>query len=164
MRDPLWAAFLALLWPGSGHIYQRRYQKGILFMVCILGLFAFGWTLGGEKVVYASWRNGDKRWQYLCQVWVGLPAWPAILQVANITPFGNDFMRRPSLEQDREHDQPTEAALWQLLHHGNFELGTVLTMIAGLLNLLVIFDAAAGPFGTKKTKTAGKKEDIVPTG
>ena len=32
LRNPLWAAFWALLWPGSGHIYQRRYSKGILLV------------------------------------------------------------------------------------------------------------------------------------
>ena len=62
LRNPLRAAFWALLWPGSGHIYQRRYAKGVLFMVCILSLFVTGWNLGGQKVVYASWRDGDRRW------------------------------------------------------------------------------------------------------
>ena len=158
LRDPLRAAFWALLWPGAGHVYQRRYAKAVIFMICILSLFAVGWTLGGKRVVYASWRNGDRRWQYLCQVWVGLPAWPAILQTVNITPFGEDFMRRPSLppqwydQQPLNSDQPTEAALWQMEDHGDYELGTVLTMIAGLLNLLVIFDAAAGPVRRGKSK------------
>ena len=150
LRNPLRAAFWALLWPGSGHIYQRRYGKGVLFMICILSLFVTGWNLGGQKVVYASWRPGDHRWQYFCQVWVGIPAWPAILQTVNITPLGEDFMRRPAIDSrwfndQTDHDQPTEAALWQLTYHGDYELGTVLTMIAGLLNLLVVFDAAAGP-------------------
>ena len=169
LRNPLWAAFWALLWPGSGHIYQRRYSKGILFMVCILLLFVTGWNLGGEKVVYASWRDNDHRWQYFCQFWVGIPAWPAILQTANVTPFGKDFMRRPAVDPQVDpqwfndqvnHDQPTEAALWQLNYHGDYELGTILTMIAGLLNLLVIFDAAAGPVHTKKTQIERGKENI----
>lgn len=169
LRNPLWAAFWALLWPGAGHIYQRRYAKGVLFMVCILFLFVTGWSLGGQKVVYASWRNGDRRWQYFCQFWVGAPAWPAILQTVHITPFGSDFMRRPAVDStvDRQwfndqinHDQPTEAALWQLIYHGDYELGTVFTMIAGLLNLLVIFDAAAGPVHTKKKPINKEKGNI----
>lgn len=165
LRNPLRAAFWALLWPGSGHIYQRRYAKGVLFMVCILSLFVTGWNLGGQKVVYASWRNGDRRWQYFCQFWTGIPAWPAILQTVNITPFGRDFMRRPAVDQQWlndqvNHDQPTEAALWQLNYHGDYELGTVFTMIAGLLNLLVIFDAAAGPVDTQKKRFKRGKENI----
>ena len=158
LRDPLWAAFLALLWPGLGHIYQRRYAKGALFMVCILGIFFLGWNLGGKKVVYTSWREGDRRWHYLCQVWVGLPAWPAILQAFDLRPFGKELMRPPSLtrpitpEQDLTNDQPTELDQWQLLYHGDYELGTVFTMIAGLLNLLVIFDAAGGPVSSTRNE------------
>ena len=41
--------------------------------------------------------------------------------------------------------QPSELALWNVKLHPYFELGTVYTVIAGLLNLLVICDAYAGP-------------------
>ncbi|MDH3716572.1 MAG: hypothetical protein OES79_00500 [Planctomycetota bacterium] len=147
LRDPLVAASLALLWPGAGHLYQRRWAKGILFLVCIVGTFLFGWDLGGQKVVYASWRPSDRRWPYLCQVWVGLPAWPALVQTAFDQPLGDDFMRAPSLVRTR-HDAPNELDLWHQKYHSRFEMGTVFTMIAGLLNILVIFDAAAGPVGS----------------
>lgn len=40
---------------------------------------------------------------------------------------------------------PDELAKWNHDLHHFFELGTVYTMIAGLLNVLVIYDAAAGP-------------------
>ena len=50
LRDPLIAGVLAWLWPGAGHLYQRRYAKGMLFMVCILGTFFFGLVLGEGKV------------------------------------------------------------------------------------------------------------------
>ena len=36
LRHPGTAAFLAWLWPGAGHVYQGRYAKGALFMICIL--------------------------------------------------------------------------------------------------------------------------------
>ena len=51
LRDPLVAGILAWIWPGAGHLYQRRYAKGVLFMVCILGTFFFGLVLGEGKVV-----------------------------------------------------------------------------------------------------------------
>jgi len=35
--------------------------------------------------------------------------------------------------------------MWTLEYYPNFELGTVYTVVAGLLNVLVICDAAAGP-------------------
>ena len=80
LRNPPLAAFWAWLIPGAGHLYQRRYAKGILFMVCILGTYFFGLAIGGGKVVYASFRQPDMRYPYLCQLGVGLPALPALIQ------------------------------------------------------------------------------------
>src|ERR1700756_3525244 len=72
LRDPYLAAFLAWLIPGAGHFYQRRWGKGGLFMVCILGMFFIGLWMGEGKVVYASWRPNDQRYPYICQIGVGL--------------------------------------------------------------------------------------------
>ena len=91
LRDPLIAGVLAWLWPGAGHLYQRRYAKGMLFMVCILGTFFFGLVLGEGKVVYASqfrdssqaypgWQGKLSRWPFAMQIGVGLPAMPAVAQ------------------------------------------------------------------------------------
>src|SRR5436853_1873389 len=80
LREPLVAAVLAWLIPGAGHLYQRRTGKGLLFMICILGTYFFGLALGEGKVVYASWNQVDRRWQYPLQIGVGLPAIPAVVQ------------------------------------------------------------------------------------
>src|ERR1041385_2857864 len=61
LRDPWLAAFLAWLVPGLGHMYQRRWGKGGLFMTCILATFFYGLWLGGGRVVYASFRDSDPR-------------------------------------------------------------------------------------------------------
>jgi hypothetical protein len=39
LKNPGWAALLAWLWPGAGHLYQGRTAKGLLFMICILSTF-----------------------------------------------------------------------------------------------------------------------------
>ena len=80
LRNPVLAALLAWLWPGAGHLYQRRHVKGVLFMVCVLTTYFIGMVLGQGRVVYASWAKADRRWQYFCQVGVGLPALPALVQ------------------------------------------------------------------------------------
>src|SRR5262245_55602346 len=80
LRDRWLAAFLAWLLPGAGHMYQRRWGKGGLFMTCILGTFFYGLWLGGGRVVYASFREGDSHFAFLCQAGVGLPAMPAVVQ------------------------------------------------------------------------------------
>ncbi len=147
LRQPGLAAFWGWLWPGAGHFYQRRYTKGVLFMVCILSTYFFGLAMGGGHVVYASWRPGDKRWQYFCQLPVGLPALPAIVQARRVkqgrAPLLNGIMAPPHAGPvDGEVD---ELAKWHKEYSLMFDLGTVYTMIAGLLNVLAIYDALCGP-------------------
>jgi hypothetical protein len=158
LKDPRLAAFLAWLLPGMGHIYQGRNGKGVLFFVCIVGTFVYGLYLGGGRVVYASVPNPLTRWQYFCQLGVGLPALPAIVQRERIKQgkdplFADWFMRPPRMQGDfRSTDasgnqviHPDELAMWNHDLSDWFEMGTVFTVIAGLLNLLAIFDAYGGP-------------------
>ena len=68
------------------------------------------------------------------------------------------FMAPPwipsGIDKDPNRQQPTLNDLNSHLHRF-FELGTVFTMIAGLLNILVIYDAWGGPVFSE----AAKKED-----
>lgn len=81
LKDPAIAAFLAFLVPGLGHLYQRRIFKGLLYAVCILGTFFTGLQIGHGQVVYFHWKQPDNRtYAYFCQLWVGLPALPALAQ------------------------------------------------------------------------------------
>jgi hypothetical protein len=152
LKDPGLAAFLAWLVPGLGHVYQGRTAKGVLFFVCLMGTFAYGCYLGGSRetgwarVVYAAWDEDDTRLPFLCQIGIGLPVMPALVQASRVhnnkAPILNGFMAPP-----RQADRgvgPTLDELHQKLHT-YFELGTVYTMIAGLLNILAIYDAWAGP-------------------
>jgi len=160
LGNPWAAGLLAWALPGLGHIYQGRTGKGILFFVCILGTFLYGLYLGEGHVVYAannSWEQ-QYRWQYLCQLGVGLPSAPMFVQRSRInqgkTPlFGSSMMMPPRQgpvdpqrdDSDNDARQPNELAQWIVETHPRFELGTVYTVVAGLLNVLVICDAAGGP-------------------
>ena len=73
LKEPPVAALLAWLWPGAGHIYQGRFGKAFLYMVCIIGIYFFGFAVGGGHVVYASFEKADRRLPYICQVGVGIP-------------------------------------------------------------------------------------------
>lgn len=163
LKDPAIAAFLAWLIPGAGHLYQGRTPKGLLFMLCILGTFFYGLVLGDGKVVYASWRSADKRLPYLCQVGAGLPALPALVEAYrakhNQGPLFGGMMVPPKLPE--ENNGVDELAKWHKDLSRNFELGTVYTMIAGLLNILVIYDAWGGPmqYADEKKKGKDKKQE-----
>ncbi|MCG8585258.1 MAG: hypothetical protein MI757_11145 [Pirellulales bacterium] len=168
LRDPWLAAFLAWLIPGMGHFYQRRWAKGVLFSICILGTFLYGLAIGGGKVVYASFRPEDRRLQYVCQVGVGLVAMPAIVQTMRVRnggePWGS-FMAPPKLMRGANGQMRSELDDWQEQLHRYFELGTVFTMIAGLLNILAIYDAWGGPVlievGSREKKENGKSPPDV---
>jgi hypothetical protein len=175
LKDPAMAALLAWLIPGLGHLYQGRTAKAILFFVCIMGTFTYGLYLGGSsklgwgRVVYASWSPDDTRLPYLCQIGVGLPAVPALIQAIRVrngkAPWG-DFMAPPRRANGAGGDakQPTLDDLKKDLDHA-FELGTVYTMIAGLLNVLAIYDAWGGPVfaeARKKEEGEDQQEDRGP--
>ncbi len=173
LRNPWVAGLLAWALPGLGHIYQGRTGKGILFFVCILGTFFYGLYVGGGKVVYAAtdWEQ-QYRWQYLCQLGVGLPSAPMLIQRERVEdgkePLFNGFMAPPSRDpqpstddSDNPATQPNELAKWIIDNHPFFELGTVYTVVAGLLNVLVICDAAGGPLiirTPEKKKKKGKAD------
>jgi hypothetical protein len=87
--------------------------------------------------------NLYNRLQFVGQFWVGIAAWPALWQYAR---YGNDpttpdptfglYMREPS--------EPAINAV-QTAGSKTMDLGWVFTVIAGVLNIMVIYDAFAGP-------------------
>jgi hypothetical protein len=157
LKNPWLAAFWAWLWPGAGHLYQGRTAKGVLFMVCILVTYFWGLALGGGHVVYASFKKPDVRYPYLCQVCVGLPALPALVQSYRQNHgkpllFGGR-MAPPGTPQRPVREQAYDTlARWHSETGFYFELGTLYTMIAGLLNVLAIYDAHSGPVFTAPEK------------
>jgi hypothetical protein len=157
--DPL-AALLSYLIPGLGQIYQGRVGKGLLFFGGIYLLFFYGMWMGQWKNVWlpdtrdlpdvaffgqnlgGAPKAVSYRPQFLGQFWIGTAAWPAVYQYLvydpneNAGPIFGTFQRTPD-----------EKELNNLQRNGNkrWDLGWVYTVIAGVLNLLVIYDAFAGP-------------------
>jgi hypothetical protein len=172
LHQPVIAALLAWALPGLGHVYQGRTGKGLLFFVCVLGTFLYGLYLGGGKVVYAAvpWEQ-QYRWQCWCQLGVGLPSTPMLVQRHRMLEdqelLWKGFMAPPRNKPTKWKDdsgnwgtQPNELAMWTVKYHPYFELGTVYTVVAGLLNVLVICDAAGGPLViSQPSEKSDKKPD-----
>lgn len=157
--DPL-AALLSYLVPGLGQIYQGRVGKGLLFFGGLYLLFFYGMWMGQFRNVWlpdaeplpdvalagqtlgGAAKAVSYRPQFLGQFWIGTAAWPAVYQYAvfdrakDAGPIFGKFERTPD-----------EKELNDLQRNGNkrWDLGWVYTVIAGVLNLLVIYDAFAGP-------------------
>lgn len=165
------AAFLSYLIPGLGQIYQGRVVKGVLFFVCLYALFFYGMYLGSgtytiESKTYRvignvylpdtadrhglnpfglqrTLANLYNRPQFAGQFWIGVASWPAIWQYMNYDDNAEDggfpffrFERTP-----REDDLNAINVAGDKL----IDLGWVYTVIAGVLNIMVIYDAFAGP-------------------
>lgn len=162
--------FLSFLVPGFGQIYQGRIGKGLLFFFCIYLMFFYGMHLGKGRNVFLPRASDDSnpwnlpapladlwnRPQFAAQFWVGIVAWPAVIQ----------YMSAPEAEaKDRlfgsYQKEPSEATLNDLQRNSDklWDLGWVLTVIAGALNVMVIYDAAAGPAFPASKESEDKKED-----
>ena len=178
------AGFLSYLVPGLGQLYQGRVGKGLLFLICLYALFFYGMFLGtgtakvGEKEyritsnVYLPdsapnnttgglsrlLTNLYNRPQFAGQFWIGIAAWPAVWQYLNYDdtkegdPLLGTFQRTPD-----------EVVINQIQRSGDktWDLAWVYTVIAGVLNVLVIYDAYAGPLfhvtGARTGTTQGAK-------
>jgi len=188
LRDAAWAALLAWLIPGAGHLYQRRFTKAAIFFVTIMATYVSGVAIGGGHVVYASWRPNDYHWQFACQAGVGIPAFPAFVQYFRSRDGSDPFFADRAFRIDQNTGSVTEEvpvgtpgsiatgpfspppgpiptdgrcvlAIWHEELQHRFEIGTLYTVVAGLLNLLVVYDAFAGPFfiSTVQRDDRGKK-------
>ncbi len=145
LRNPYKAAFLAWLIPGLGHYYQGRTRKAVLYALCIFGLYFLGFSMGDGKIVYWRWVNPINFPEKFCiyyigQFFMGLTTLPALIQ-ATLTEWGMNpilwgYLAEPS--QNVLNGLYPRLGKW-------VEIGTIYTTVAGLLNILAIYDALEGP-------------------
>lgn len=169
------AALLSWLFPGAGQFYQGRKLKAFLFCVPVLVLYFVGFSMADGKCVYASFTSDDFRYQYFFQAGVGGASSPALVQYFATKDGGRPFFQtaerypathplafRPVEDTNYSGEVLVEGtmapppgptggngesvlSMWHAeLGHG-FDVGTLYTLVAGLLNYLIIFDAFAGP-------------------
>ena len=156
------AGVLSFIIPGLGQIAQGRIGKGLLFMVVLLSMFFFGQALGGWRNVYIPLPEDQRfaapdgrarrlpfagvfqRWHYAGQFFIGLAAWPALWQFYDMPmpegEFWKTYQRGP-----REPHEERELNDQLVNSDKSPDVGWIYTVIAGMLNLLVIYDAYAGP-------------------
>lgn len=146
---------LSYLVPGLGQIMQGRVAKGLLFFVCLYTLFFYGQYLGQWQNVYiqqSATKNGAgsgkmveviiERARFAGQFFIGTAAWPAVWQWYTYNrdeaghPVLGKFQREPKEDELNDQLRNTDK---------NPDLGVMYTIIAGVLNILVIYDAFAGP-------------------
>jgi len=145
--DPV-AAVFGVIFPGAGQVYLGQKWRGVFAAVGVLGLFLGGMLIGGISVID---RRDNPVW-FIGQAMVGPIA------------FGVDYVhqhrfkvvdpatgRRRAAYPDETRDPVSGRAMPAGPGQGPpymrplgrvAELGTLFATIAGMMNLIVIFDAA----------------------
>ena len=121
--DPINTILLAWAVPGAGHLLLGRRGKAVLYFVLIVGTFVAGWAITGFRNVYFE----SGRWHALIQMGTGLVA--AVI----------------GLGRSAADPQSTVMPV--------FEIGTLYTMVAGLLNVLVVMDAGLTSVRLRRART-----------
>jgi hypothetical protein len=161
LKNRYLAGLLAWMVPGAGHWYQGRRGKAILYAVSILGLFFLGLILGEGKNVFWRWTSPTTdsenfRFSYICQFFNGLVALPGFIQ-ATLAHHGHEpilwgYLAEPSLN-DLNSVHPRLGRI--------VEIGWIYTVIAGLLNILAIYDALDGPAHHEEAAEAPSPEAVA---
>jgi len=181
LRNPYIAGFLAWLVPGLGHYYQKRYQKAVIFFLCIVPLFVAGCALassseaGWARNVYFKWYGNVqirlwggveipipqmRLWWLVQAPPMGISAIPSGIQAWQVRnginpPLFGRFMAPPQYHPgDRSGVAPTIDEIQRQMPH--YELGLYFVVIAALMNVLVIFDAVGGPFVGRRKMEEGE--------
>lgn len=141
---PLEYFSIALGWlvPGAGHLLIGQRARGLVFMVTIHGLFAMGLLIAGIKAMNPA---DQPIWKYTQLV----AGWPTLIanrlaavqvnaEQQQMDDYGRAAAENPALNPDtyfkaNPEVRPTYFPKVQ-------DVGTVYCGIAGMLNLLVLFD------------------------
>lgn len=161
------ALVLAWLIPGSGHLLIRQYGRAILFFFVIHGLFAAGMLIGGLRAINPP---DQAIWTYT----EFLTGWPMLVanHIQKDAPAQLDKLtqqysaNRPSIALEDPSDIATRKtyATDFIKDHPLFsyhpkvqDIGAVYCGIAGMLNLLVIFDVLLRVTGATRQDKSGAR-------
>jgi hypothetical protein len=150
-RHPELAAVLGFLVPGLGHVYLGKYFKGVVAFAFLIGLYCSGLFITRGECVSLDKERGHP-YAFFAQVGCGLPTGLALLR-SHAYEVRKFFGGNPDLpEPDNVEDDSYVQRLPRL------DEGLLYTMIAGLLNLLLIHDALLGAPGALLRREAAKAE------
>lgn len=130
------AVVLAWLIPGAGHLYLGRRRKAVVLFVLILGMFMAGQAMAQFKCVfYRSTPMLKSKLWFIGQAGVGLPT--AVFTLTNDARAETDvYTSRVNKDGETERVRIDGEARLRFEMRPGFEIGTLWTTLAGLLNLL----------------------------
>jgi hypothetical protein len=143
--------FLAGMWLGGGKVVYASWKPGDTRwpFVCQAG----AGLVALPAVVQSLQLHGVAKQPFLASTFMAPPLvagqyvsrrYAERLAASDPDIDAEDFFDRPPLKQFRGE----QVSHWQRRLGRWFDIGTLYTMLAGMLNVLVIYDAWAGPLGT----------------
>lgn len=125
--DALVATGLAWLIPGAGHVYLKQWKKGLLFFVCLVSLYVFGVVLGAQPPV-----DPERGWNY--------PGEPPPIGI--VSPRNHYIIYGIQVLAGLPTLAVTAVNRAALVDSSTIvtDLGQVITMVIGALNMLLIVD------------------------
>ncbi len=136
------AGLLAWVLPGLGHIYLGARSRGIVYLVTITATFWTGVAIGSVQGTVAP--HARKLW-FVAQLCTG----------------GNTLLAY-GLHVRADPQSARSTKLTVAGHWSSAEVGVHYTGVAGLLNLLVIFDAIARaePSSASRRQRRGRRRSV----
>jgi len=161
LRAPVLAAILTFILPGLGHLFQGRVFKGMIYGVCITGMFLYGSALAEWKAIQAppfEYRMKNRTLlalKYAAQFGMGTPAVAALLQTRRYLSEDN---RDP-----RTLASPITAPFEGTLTTYPTNAGRLETQVKGTLSLETVQGGFGETIGGKFTGTtdAGKPIELT---
>lgn len=155
---PFLAGALAWLIPGAGHLFLRRPVRGLILCAVINALFWSGFAIGGTFTVEPT----QERWWYMAQMCTGVSgvvAWHR-QKKANEEVY-NVLRKRGATATLTAYQEVLRDKQLALTYPGDI-VARAYSGIAGMLNLMCIFDAVMlammGRIGEPPPKTQGPAE------
>ena len=153
-RPPLWnlpAAIAAWVLPGLGHLMGGEIKRGLVLGITIGSLWVAGLLIGGINVVEAKTADNRVRPWFLGQMLMA----PSLL-----VEYTHDRYRAQYRGQEPTPD-PDGPTLYEPSYGRPYEIGTLYTALAGLLNLLAVVDVIYREPGRGKPAVSDADDDTT---
>jgi TM2 domain-containing membrane protein YozV len=137
--NPIIALVLAWLVPGAGHVYVGRTLRGIVIFAVISGTFWAGMAMGGVMTVDYH----GERWWFVAQMFTGVQG---VLGWQHERRLMKEVLSEEDVQMARGHERQMAidkelAARRVALVSPMATVARAYAGVAGLLNLMCIFDA-----------------------
>jgi MFS family permease len=147
----LLAALVIGLWVGGGRVVYASWRGGES-RLAFLGQAGIG-VVAIPAVIQSLRLHGDAREPLAASVWFAPPLKPG--QFVSVAYAERLMASEPGVDAEDFFDKPPfkqfrgdQLSMWQRRLGRRFDIGTLYTVLAGMLNVLVVLDAFAGPMRT----------------